>query len=220
MIADARRGFLQRKNWSQGSHLPRFEAVRSYVSGKRVLDVGCVSGHWRPDWLHGLIAGVASEVVGVDLDRAAVDLLNQRGYSFVHGNAEELRLGRKFDVVFAGEILEHLTSFRGFFDSMREHLEPGGKLVLTTPNAFGISNFVYRLAGNARVHREHTCWFCHDTLRQLVERNSFRVESMSCLHFETAGWARRLLAHSVRAALPEQLAWNTLMVVATPAVTA
>jgi 2-polyprenyl-3-methyl-5-hydroxy-6-metoxy-1,4-benzoquinol methylase len=216
MAVNASRGFLQRKSWSQGSHLPRFEAIRPYVEGKSVLDVGCVSGHWRNDWLHGLISSVSREVVGVDLDREAIDKLNARGFSFVHGNAESLNLGRKFDVVFAGEIIEHLTCFRGFFESMREHLTADGRLVLTTPNAFGVSNFVYRLWGQARVHPEHTCWFCSDTLKQLLERHRFEVVSSRCLHFETVGFARRLLAHPARALLPEHLAWNTLLVVAKP----
>lgn len=214
--ATASRGFLQRKNWSQGSHLPRFEAIRPYVEGKSVLDLGCVSGNWRKDWLHALIAGVAKESVGVDLDAASVEKLNAKGYSFIQGNAESLHLGRKFDVVFAGEILEHLTNFRGFFESAHEHLNPDGRLVLTTPNAFGISNFIYRMGDKGRTHHEHTCWFCKDTLRQLVERHAFKVESLGFLHFDTPELARRIFAQPLRAMLPEHLAWNTLIVVAKP----
>ena len=59
-------------------------------------------------------------------------------------------LGRTFDTVFAGELIEHLGNVDGFLSSARRHLEPGGQLVLTTPNVFYVGNFVYRWGGHGK----------------------------------------------------------------------
>ncbi len=210
------RGFLQPKSWSRASHQPRFETIRPYVEGRSVLDLGCATGHSRPDWLHGAISDAASEAVGVDLDQRKIDLARAQGYPLIRGDAETVRLDRTFEVVFAGELLEHLTCFTQFFDTVRAHLDPGGSLVLTTPNAFGVSNFVYRLGGAVRVNDDHTCWFCRDTLRQLLAKNGFTMEQLTYLRSESPSRGRRSLARIVRAPLPEQLAWNTLVAMAKP----
>lgn len=139
-----------------------------------------------------------------------------QGYPLIRGDAETVRLDRTFEVVFAGELLEHLTCFTQFFDTVRAHLDPGGSLVLTTPNAFGVSNFVYRLGGAVRVNDDHTCWFCRDTLRQLLAKNGFTMEQLTYLRSESPSRGRRSLARIVRAPLPEQLAWNTLVAMAKP----
>ena len=72
------------------------------------------------------------------------------GTTCVAADAEEFDLGRSFEVVWAGEIIEHLSCAGGFLDAARRHLEPGGRLVITTPNAFAVSNFVYRIGGRPR----------------------------------------------------------------------
>jgi len=88
-------------------------------------------------------------------------------------DAQDFDLGRTFDVVFAGEIIEHLDNVHGFLSSVRRHLAPGGRFVLTTPNAFYVGNFIYRLGGNARVHPQHTAWYCESTLRRVLSVNGF-----------------------------------------------
>lgn len=212
-----KRAFLQpKKHLSVGSFLPRGEAVRPYVEGKTVLDLGCASAFGRTDWMHAQLADMASELIGVDLDRTAVERITAAGYHLVHGDVETLDLGRTFDVVFAGELIEHLERFPDFFDTVRRHLTPGGKLVLTTPNPFALSCFVYRFSKDVWVNSDHTCWFCEHTLPTMAARNGFEVESISYVAHPTPGTVRRLLANAVRAPLPDRLAWGTLMAVAKP----
>lgn len=164
--------------------------------------------------MHGLIREVASDVVGVELSAESVDLVRKLGVELVHGDAETIRLGRTFDVIFAGELIEHLSSFTGLMETAQAHLSAGGQFIVTTPNAFSFSNFVYRFGGRASVHPEHTCWFCEDTLSQLLARFDFEVKQVVYLRHKTPGIIRRLSAGAIRALLPERLARNTLMVVA------
>jgi SAM-dependent methyltransferase len=208
---------LQPKDWKSGSHAARFDHVRPYLEGHTVLDVGAGSGIDRPDWMHAAVAGVATAAVGVELDEGLAARARERGYDVVAGDAQTLDLGRTFDVVWAGELIEHLSCAGAFLDGARRHLGPGGRLVLTTPNAFAVSNFVYRIGGRPRVNRGHTCWYDETTLAQLLRRHGYEVVEIDYLPHRTPGRGRAMLARGVRAVLPRHLAENTLLVVATPA---
>ena len=210
----ANRHPLQPKNWSTGTYRDRFESIRPLVEGRTVLDLGAGSGVHRDDWVHLLIDDVAKEVVGVEISADHVGQAFERGVILIQGDATSIRLGRTFDVVFDWELIEHLHDTSGLLATARAHLADGGRLVLTTPNAFAISNFVYRLGGAPRVHHEHTCWFCEDTIRHLVERFDFRLVSVDYPGHSTPGRFRPVLAAAVRAPLPDRLAGNTLLVVA------
>lgn len=212
-VPASRTHFLQ-PSWTASTYRDRFAAMEPYFVEKEVLDLGAGSGHQREDWFHQLIRDVASEVVGVEMSADFVDGANSRGVALVHGDAESIRLSRKFDVVFAGELIEHLSCFTGLLETAHHHLRPGGKLLLTTPNAFAISNFIYRLGGTARVHHEHTCWFCETTISQLLERHQFKVNQVKYLKHHTPTTWRRITGSVLRSALPERLARNTLLVVA------
>jgi SAM-dependent methyltransferase len=205
---------LQPKDWKSGSHAERFARVRGHLEHRTVLDVGAGSGIDRPDWMHASVASVATEAVGVELDAKLAARARERGYDVIAGDAESLDLGRTFDVVWAGELIEHLSCAGAFLDGARRHLVPGGRLVLTTPNAFAISNFVYRIGGRPRVNRGHTCWYDETTLTQLLERHGYEVVEVSYLRHRTPGRVRALLAGAVRALLPGHVAENTLLVVA------
>jgi 2-polyprenyl-3-methyl-5-hydroxy-6-metoxy-1,4-benzoquinol methylase len=206
---------LQRA-WGTGTYLDRFERVRRYVERRVVLDIGAGSGINRPDWMHAQIAAVATDTVGVELDDRLAAQARERGYDVVTANAEDMDLGRTFDVVWAGEVIEHLSCPGGFLDAVHRHLVPRGQLVLTTPNAFAVSNFMYRIGGRPRVNKGHVSWFDETTLSQLLSRHHFGVVEIGYVGHTTPGLVRSTLARAVRAVLPPHLAENTLLVVATP----
>jgi SAM-dependent methyltransferase len=207
---------LQPKTFSGGSLDHRWRAIAPFVAGRSVLDLGCATGHWRDDWLHARIAGAASEVLGVDIDPTLCEQVKEKGFDVVLADAEELHLDRRFEVVHAGELIEHLGSPGALLESVKRHLAPGGVFLLTTPNAFGIANFVYRLGNRSvRMNRDHVCWYCEDTLRQLFDRYGYEVEVRFLAH-ETPGRVRRAAARVSRVGLPDRLRWNRLFAIATP----
>ncbi|HMR94750.1 MAG TPA: class I SAM-dependent methyltransferase [Microthrixaceae bacterium] len=208
--------FLQSRKHHAGSFVERGERIRRYVERRRVLDLGCASAFGRPDWMHAQLVDMATDVLGVDLDPDAVETIRSAGFNVVQGDVEDLHLDQKFDVVFAGELIEHLERFPEFFDSVRRHLVPDGKLVLTTPNPFALSNFVYRLSKDVWVNSDHTCWFCEHTLPVMAERNGFVVDEITYVGHPTPGRIRAAAANGVRALLPQRLRWGTMMAVAHP----
>ena len=163
-----------------------------------------------------MIAADAREVVGVDVDPEAVAAIRERGYEVELADAETMDLGRRFDVVYAGEMIEHLDNPGGFVRAARRHLRSDSSLVLTTPNPFCFTNFVYRIGGKPKMNRDHTCWYCEDTLPQLLGRHGFDATEVRYLRHSTPGAMRSRLSGALRATLPDRLAWNTLLVVARP----
>jgi 2-polyprenyl-3-methyl-5-hydroxy-6-metoxy-1,4-benzoquinol methylase len=143
-----------------------------------------------------------------------VPLLQERGYDVRLGDAQDFDFGEKFDVVLAGELIEHLDNVHGFLESVHRHLGPDGRLVLTTPNAFYFMNFVYRIAGHPRVNREHTCWYCPDTMRQVLERNQFAITELRFIGHRSPSRARRIAGQLMRSVLPRNLRDDTMLVVA------
>lgn len=95
--------------------------------GKTVLDIGCVSAD-RLQELHLQVKGVAKSCTGMDLTPAE---------DVVTGDAQNFDLG-KFEVIIAGEVIEHLGDLRGFFKSAARNLLPGGRLIITTPNPYSL----------------------------------------------------------------------------------
>lgn len=212
--SDNRRGHWLQPDWRLSTYDDRFREVAPLLAKRTVLDVGAASGHKRPDWMHARIAGVASRVVGIDIDAPGVEAARAKGFDVRLVDAQGADIGERFQVVFAGELIEHLANHEAFMAMARRHLAPGGTFIVTTPNAFALSNFVYRFGGRARIHPEHTCWFCEDTLKALLERGGFEVTEIRYLPHSTPGPGRRLAASAVRAVLPERLAWRTLLAVA------
>jgi SAM-dependent methyltransferase len=185
-----------------------------FIRGDSVLDVGCVSRYGKPDWVHGLLMESFPDVVGIDIDADAVKLLRERGFEVELANAEDFELHRQFDTIFAGELIEHLDNVHGFLASSRRHLRPGGRLVLTTPNVFYVGAFVYRWGGHGNVHPEHTCWYCEDTLRQVIERNGYTKVEISFTGHVSPTAMRKAASSAARRVLPPRLSLDILIAVA------
>lgn len=154
--------------------------VLRHARGKDVLDLGCVQHN--PEnfksrfWLHKALSSVASRLEGLDLYAEGVSYLKELGLNVSVGNASHFDLGRLFDVIVVGDLIEHLEDFAGFLGCCRAHLRPGGKLLISTPNPWYWRNiakaFLLREVAN---NPEHTCWLCPRTLRQLVRRHGMDV---------------------------------------------
>lgn len=160
---------------------PRITSILSRVpSGADVLDIGCVDHSadraTERNWLHKHLYGVASHVAGIDYLETDVQRLRDEGYNVHHANAEQFDLGRTFDAVVAGELLEHIPNPGAFLGCALDHLADGGRLILTTPNVWGAA-YLKRLLLPREVHcnEEHQAWYCRRTLRQLLERNGFEM---------------------------------------------
>ena len=198
----------------------RLDVIIPLVQGKKVLDCGGIDHdnfalkHQRGLWLHDLLVQYAASVLGVDILEDKVKEMNRRGYHFICQNVETLNLPEKFDVVVAGEIIEHLSNPGLFLQSIKAVLKEDGILILTTPNVHAILRLLQVLLSGEAVHPEHTCWFSGKTLQQLLRLNGYQVRQLYWCNAEAHHWSIELfrkLVSRVRKDLGQ-----TLLIIASP----
>lgn len=201
-------------SWTKGTKSTRFTQLKKYFQGKDILDIGCAVGYKKDDWMHKHIKSLSKTTFGIDLDKDAIDDIKKMGFDVDYGDAQNFTLDRKFNLIHAGELIEHLDNPGGFLDSIRNHLTEDGQVLLTTPNGLRISNFIYASTGGLKVNFQHTCWFCEYTLKTLLERKGFELVEVGYLKHETFNFFRRIALRLRTLILPDRVAWNTVFVVA------
>lgn len=165
----------------------RIPWVLERCAGRTVTHVGFADTGFREmneragAWLHAQIASVATELVGVDIDEAGVDVARAEGYVAHVADCTDPVAVRALglapaDVVVAGELIEHLERPGDFLDAMASLVAPGGTLVLTTPNASGgFLNSAAALGRREVNHPDHVILFSWRTLTLLMERHGWEV---------------------------------------------
>lgn len=141
-----------------------------------VLDVGFSGQGIREgsgQWPHALLEKRAASVYGVDLDLPERYLHDPR---YQRASAEDFRFPAAFDVIFAGDLIEHLSNPGLFLKACRAHLKPAGRLILTTPNTFNLFNLAEKLTKREpTVNPDHTLYLNDKTLGVLLRKNDFRI---------------------------------------------
>lgn len=197
----------------------RLDFVRKHVPGKDVLDVGSaelvgtVNREKLARWPFHVIRELASSVVGVEKDPEQVEALRARGYDVVQGDAEEFAMGRCFDVVFAGELIEHLSNPGRFLGAAHRHLTPNGVLLLTTPNRFDIHALRSVVGRNdvpkyTKLAAGHVFYFDVHSLDHLLSRHSFETFEVGyyCAYGgENFSWRGRSTIGALRRTRPHLL---------------
>lgn len=193
--------------------------VARYTKNKNVLDLGCVDGNLnntdKKNWLHGVIKKNAKSVLGVDCLEDAVFDLQNKGYNVICDDVEKLELGKTFDIIVAGDIIEHLSNFGLFFESIQTHLKKSGTVLISTPNPLTLPRFIRLLMfGWAGGGDGHTCWFTRKNMRELSSRYGFEVVELAYVD-DVYRWYLRAGWHYFLLALPV-LALNYLMCLIAP----
>jgi SAM-dependent methyltransferase len=154
------------------------KTIYPYIKDKEVLDIGCIEHslerkHKERIWVHDFLKENAKHVTGIDILENDILALRKQGYDVYTQNAESFNFDRKFDVIFAGELIEHLSNSGLFLDKCKKHLKKNGILIVTTPNAFSINrllNIVLRYTNDPPVNPEHTAWFSPTVIKELFGR--------------------------------------------------
>jgi SAM-dependent methyltransferase len=123
----------------------RVELFRDYVGGpgQRVLDLGCRYGALTRAYAQG------NDVIGVDVDREALAEAAKLGIETRWADVDEPLPfeDATFDVVVAGELLEHVRDPSGLVAEAKRVLRPAGRFVASVPNAFRLKNRLRFLLG-------------------------------------------------------------------------
>lgn len=112
----------------------RYGRVLNYMAegrpGGTLLDVGCSSGqvmYWARN--RGL------KPKGVEINKRTADMAAKNGFEVYNGFLENAPFEKNsFDLIFLGDIIEHVNDPREFLKEVVSFLKPRGLVVISTPN--------------------------------------------------------------------------------------
>ncbi len=172
----------------------RVEYLKKICKRKKVLHLGCTNYPYTEQslehnsLLHLELKEISSELWGFDFDQRGLDILISKGIDNLHvadlEKLNELNLNETFDVIIAGEMIEHLSNPGLFLNGIRRFMNPQTNLVITTINAYcGMRYAIYALRGkrgaNEPVHQDHVAYYSYSTLKLIVERAELKVKKFS-----------------------------------------
>ena len=104
------------------------------LGGLKILDIGCGGG-----LLAEPLARLGASVTGIDVTEAAISAANahaktmQLSINYQTISADELaKSGVIFDVIYASEVIEHVTDRPTFVKAIAQMLAPNGVVIITT----------------------------------------------------------------------------------------
>jgi SAM-dependent methyltransferase len=159
--------------------------------GKSVLEIGAAGGvveHYLPGhidrWRHAKIKKIAADLVGIDIDAAAIAHAARHGWPIAHGDCETIRLGRTFDAALMLDVIEHLEAPGRAIANVLEHLNPGGLLYIATPNPTHTGDIVRAFRGRApSVYWDHQIALWPEHLQSICDRHGFVLRDIAMI-----GW--------------------------------
>ena len=118
-------------------HHHRFATVAERLPSRvgRLIDLGCGPGTFL-----GNLGGRVEDALGIDIAVPQIEYARSRysrpGLEFRVADVVDLGSDTRFDAAVSIEVIEHLrpSDARRLLADLHELLEPGGTLVLTTPN--------------------------------------------------------------------------------------
>lgn len=180
-------------------------APMEHLPSRRLLDVGCALGHFS-----SLARDHGWQVVGLDVSADAARRAAERfGLNVLIGSLD-LHIGtlEPFDLVFLGDVIEHVPQPLHFLRDVRRALAPSGIVCIDTPNWGG---FWRRWGGRhwLGLNRFHINLFDASSLANLLTSAGFtNIVAGSYTHHRYTQWASRPEVAALIARLPRALAWR------------
>jgi methionine biosynthesis protein MetW len=140
-----------------------------------LLDVGCGDGSSSEELVKD-----GWSIFGLELSPKNVTKARKKGINAVVGNAEEKLPYNDdmFDVMIAGEVIEHLTNPKNFLEECYRVLKPNGVLIMTTPNVCFLSSRIKVMFGKLPYASApfHFQYFTLSSLKKLLKESGFTIE--------------------------------------------
>ncbi len=168
-----------RLRWEAIKNLPQCKNIR----GKKVLDIGSGLGFFSLRF-----AESGAEVLAIDTDAQALEYLHN-SYNIetrILDVEAEILPASGFDLIFLGEVLEHVKDYQKILSKSMEALLPAGVILLTTPaNEGPLTNTTGKRLGHTEGDQRHQRdGFYLTELKEAIVRSGMSVIHHSfCIFF-------------------------------------
>ena len=142
---------------------------------RRVLELGPAAGHFTK-----ALVDQGCRVVGIEIDPGAAEQTAQLAEAVIVGDLSDPAVvesaidEERFDVIVAGDVLEHLPDPLRVLRACRGALKPGGFVVMSLPNIAHADVKMQLLAGQFRyrdtglLDRTHLHFFTLDSIKEMI----------------------------------------------------
>lgn len=158
--------------------------LKKYASEQKrslqVLDVGCGSGT-----ISKVIQDLGHTVKGIDFSGEALRRAQERGIKTKQCNLDEgiPEPDNTYDVVWEGDIVEHVFDPIGLLKESARVLKPSGHLMITVPNDVGLVSRIKMLFGISHQERmymtsgfyKHHTFFTPRLMRFMLYKAGFEI---------------------------------------------
>jgi SAM-dependent methyltransferase len=158
------------------------------AKAKHVAHLGCTDFPFTEerlacgDLLHERLASV-TDCDGFDIDGQGLTLLRKRlpGRYYQQDISERVpaECQKAYDLVIAGEVLEHVPNPGQFIRACRGLLAPEGMLCLSVPNGVAPKNGIRSLVGLEVVHPDHFVYYSPRTLARTFVAGGFQRPTLA-----------------------------------------
>jgi len=159
-------------------------ALQLVGSGQKVLELGAAGGH-----VTRALKARNNIVTAVEIDAQFEETLSAAADEVIMTNLDWLDLakklsGQKFDVILAGDVLEHCMYPELVVFQFHELLANDGRLVVSLPNVahgdvrLSLLAGVFNYSETGLLDRTHLRLFTRDTIKSFFEASGFLVEKI------------------------------------------
>ena len=164
----------------QNRLIEREQFIKNQLNNKiKVLDIGSMNDNRR---LFLEYRKINKNIIGIDLEgwydlecfNKEVDISLFK--PIFKADCQNFNLNQKFDLIICGEVIEHLSNFQGFFNSLRKHLTENGRVIITTPNPMSFMRLCQKLIKQEPSNdKYHTIMLDSITFSNMCHENGFKV---------------------------------------------
>lgn len=137
-------------------------------------------------WLHKKLMNSCSKCYGIDINKEGIEYIQNKykyedlyALDIINDAIPSEILDTKIDYLLIPDVLEHIGNPVAFLSAIRERFKDSvEKIIITTPNAFRLNNFINSLKYVERINTDHRFWFTPYTLAKVVTDAGLKINTL------------------------------------------
>jgi len=158
---------------------------------QKILNIGCCgdNDNWKR---HKEIkeSNRNYELYGIDINSSKIKDMKEEGFIvYCHNLNNDPIIIEEFDMIYAEEIIEHITNLDNFFNFIKINLKNRGILKITTPNCCRLNNCIRAIFNKEQTESQyHTIAFNDFILKNLLLLKGFSNIQISFSNKDYTKW--------------------------------